>query len=66
MTVTAKQRATMTVKEVIDAMGFDRKTVYQWLNASWIPNRKVGGRFVISREQFYQWLNSAPVKERRR
>ena len=57
-------RATYSIEEVMELTGLGRCLVYAALQDGEIPARKVGSRWVISRERFHAWLNSSTNDQR--
>ena len=53
------RRATYTVDEVAALLGRHRLCIYEDLAAGRIPNRKLSGRYIISKVALHRWLESA-------
>lgn len=47
----------MTPEDVAAALGVSRRNAYEGLRKGEIPCRRVGKRYVISREQIRTWLH---------
>lgn len=55
--ITEPERLTLDVPEVAKKLGTSERLVYEALRRREIPARKLGGKWIISRERFDQWLN---------
>jgi excisionase family DNA binding protein len=48
----------LSVPELAEVLGVKRTTVYRWLQAGIIPAYKVGGAWVILRDEVRDWVRS--------
>lgn len=49
----------MSAQEVADFLGVHLQTVYQFARDGDIPNRRIGRRFIFTRESLAEWLRMA-------
>jgi len=53
------ERECMSVEEVAEFLGVDRKTVYDYAGRGVIPCRRLGKRILFSRRALVLWLSGA-------
>jgi len=56
-----ESKATLSVKDLADMLGIAENSAYEYLYQGLIPARRLGKRWIISREQILDWLNNAPA-----
>ena len=59
--VTGELKATMTVEEVSKMLGISLRLAYEEFCTGHLPARKIGRKWIISRQQITEWLNSGPA-----
>lgn len=50
-------KLTYTVKEAAEIVGIGPSTLYDLVRKDKVPNIKLGGRYLIPKEQFQIWVN---------
>jgi excisionase family DNA binding protein len=56
--VFARYPVTMSVPEVAEVLGRPRSTIYKWLGDGTIPASKIGGSWVIFRDEIKELVTS--------
>lgn len=59
--VTGEIKATMTVNEMAEFMGISLSKAYESLCEGKLPARKIGAKWIISRNAVTRWLEDAPA-----
>ena len=59
--VTGELKATMTVNEMAEFMGISLSKAYESLYEGKLPARKIGAKWIISRNAVTRWLEAAPA-----
>jgi excisionase family DNA binding protein len=59
--VTGELKATMTVNEMAEFMGISLSKAYESLYEVKLPARKIGAKWIISRNAVTRWLEDAPA-----
>jgi len=59
--VTGEMKATMTVEEVAKMLNISLRLAYEEFCTGHLPARKLGRKWIISRQQITDWLNSGPA-----
>ena len=59
--VTGELKAWLSVEETAELLGVHTNTVYTYLASKQIPARRLGRKWIISRQQITEWLNSGPA-----
>lgn len=54
-------KQTLTVPELAEILGWHEETVYQHLRSGRIPARRMGRRYLISRDRITEWLRDERV-----
>ena len=59
--LTGELKAWLSVEETAELLGVHTNTVYTYLASKQIPAKRLGRKWIISRQQITEWLNSAPA-----
>lgn len=59
--VSTVEKATLSVQEVSDMLDISISHAYEMLYQGELPARKLGKKWIISRQQITDWLNNGPA-----
>ena len=59
--VTGELKAWLSVEETAELLGVHTNTVYTYLASKQIPARRLGRKWIISRNAVTRWLEDAPA-----
>ena len=53
-----KEDDTLTVEDICNITGYEKKAVYRWIEHNWLPDRKVMGKIFVSKQDLLRFLSS--------
>ena len=53
-----KEDDTLTVEDICNITGYEKKAVYRWVEHKWLPAKKVIGKLYVSKEDLLRFLAS--------